>query len=42
MALADHYIVFNSRKTGEEKLTVSVDAGWQKRGSGKSHDSSSG
>ena len=31
-----------SRNEGNEDLTVSVDAGWQKRGSGRSFDSLSG
>ena len=30
------------RNEGNEDLTVSVDAGWQKRGSGRSFDSLSG
>ncbi|XP_062588873.1 uncharacterized protein LOC134250528, partial [Saccostrea cucullata] len=32
-------INLTKRKTGSEDLTVSVDAGWQKRGSGRSYDS---
>lgn len=30
------------RQTGDDQLAVSVDAGWQKRGSGKAYDSLSG
>ena len=34
--------LFFNRNEGAEELTVSVDAGWQKRGSGRSFDSLSG
>lgn len=34
--------VLLNRKTGSDNLTVSVDAGWQKRGSGRSYNSLSG
>lgn len=33
---------FIKHKTGSDNLTVSLDAGWQKRGSGRSYDSLSG
>lgn len=32
----------NFRKQGADAITASVDAGWQKRGSGRSYDSLSG
>ncbi|XP_076092158.1 uncharacterized protein LOC143063719 [Mytilus galloprovincialis] len=31
-----------SEQTGDDQLAVSVDAGWQKRGSGKAYDNLSG
>ena len=34
--------LFINKKGGVEELTVSVDADWQKRGSGRSFDSLSG